>query len=345
MLILLTVLWPLMSKSEVVCSDVFQPFISITEPYVNADKFGESPGLHGGTLSYLKKRSGIVWDSRIRIDENLTPNSNSPISQGDPTFLVRLLGEKTAKFWGFNHPSADIITLPNAKELQGAIQDFNQKILEPELKIKLNFYEVTGVVNSIEYLLAFLNNHAIPIGKKGVSSVHDRSVHPIHAFIDSSLDSFAMSRIGSKLRFIELIKNDLPEIYYHEKENLDYIIQREANEIDIVSAAMTGLFIEYMANGGVGTTPIIKAELGRIWNGYLNAGKTSQTSIKALLTWLIQLEPQQSKKLNEAFKRFELMEVRTNQLYKETLSFKKQELFEVIRKRIHFIVENTPISQ
>ena len=344
-LIFLTVHWPLLVNADLKCSDIFQPFVSLTEPYVNADKIGETPGLHGGKLSYIKKRSGEVWDSRIRVNEDLTPNPDSPISQGDPTFLIRLLGEKAAKFWGFKQPLADVITLPDAQELQGAVQAFNRNILEPELKINLNFYEVLGVVNSRDYLSVFLNNNAIPIGKKGVSSVHDRSVHPIHAFIDPRLDSFAKSRIGAKLRFFELIKKDLPDVYNQEKRNIDYIIHRESNEIDIVSAAMTGLFIEYKSNGGTGITTIMKAELGRIWNGYLGEGKTTQMTIKGLLAWLIQQAPQQSAALNEVFIKFELMEIRTNKMYKEKLVFKKNDLFDVMRRRTQFIIENTPIEQ
>lgn len=210
---------------------------------MNADKIGDGPGLHGGSLSYVRKRSGEPWDSRLRVDEDLTPNLESPISQGDPTVMVKLLGMKAAKFWGFRQPTEDVITLPDARELQGAVEAFNQHIVGAEFKINLNFYETSGEVNSRKYLEMFLNNHAIPIAKKGVISVQDRSVHPTHAFIDPRLDHFAKSRMGATLRFFELIKLNLPEIYEQEKRQIEYINSSESLQIDILSAAMSGLFI------------------------------------------------------------------------------------------------------
>lgn len=97
-----------------------------------------------------------------------------------------------------------------------------------------------------------------------------------------------------------------------------------------------------MVNGRKRNIPTINAELGRIWNGFLERGKTAQTSIRGHLAWLLFKAPQQKVALNEFFEKFELIEIQNNKMYKEKLGFKKKDLFKILLERIQYIIENIP---
>lgn len=142
------------------CSNLFNENY---ERYVTFDKIGEMSGTHGGKLAVLKKHPGKPWESRQRINIDLTPNFQSNIAQGNPAFIISLLGENKAKFWGFRLIDRDTITLPNAKELQGSVKEFNSKISSNDQKIQVGFYEVNGEATTKLYTKNYLKSKSLPI--------------------------------------------------------------------------------------------------------------------------------------------------------------------------------------
>jgi hypothetical protein len=333
---------PSSAKAALLCSDIFEVSKTYTESYVTADKIAEGPGLHGGKLTYLKKKLNMPWESRLRVDLNLRPDISSNVAQGDPTILIRLMGDRASAFWGYKQPTSDVTTLPDAQELQGAVIAFNKRLADPKNEISLKFYQVHGAVTDSVYLNNFVKFRGIPVAKDGIVSVHDRSVHPIHAFIDPRLDNFAVSRMGSTLKFLELVKYNFPEVYKSSEKEVKNIVESESKDIDIVSAAMTGLFAEYFFNGKKENTDTMKLEVGRIWNGYLNKGSSAQKSLKDILRIFIEKKPEESLALKRLFKKFEDSELSANSLYDKDLEFKKNELINILLARFQFVVSQTP---
>ena len=310
---------------------------------------GEATGVFGGNRSILKLRPGQVWESRLRVNVDLTPNENSAISQGDPTFFIQIFGPKIAAAWGFESPSPETVTLPDARELQGAVDYINKQIKDKSQIIRLGFYEVPGEVSTKDYVSNFIKYRKIPISRHGILSVHDRSIHPIHAFIPSRFDDFAISRMTATNNFINYVKSKRPDIY----KNIPYWVKAirdgDAAGIDIVSAAMTGLYIELSKSTEAQNARFIENQISRIWKAYLSEGRSTKKVLHKLMESMqaeIRMDLDDYDNLfnpditavKKLFQEFQSVEMTTNALYAKRLGIKKEDILPLLQLRINFIL-------
>ncbi|MBK9039996.1 MAG: hypothetical protein IPL83_12670 [Bdellovibrionales bacterium] len=177
------------------------------------DVVDSRPGVHGGKR-LIVKRKGPWFDLKSEIDEkvgDLVPDLRANIF---------LLGKKEAAFFGFELLDDFTLTVPDARELNGAISRFNSG-LHPEdpRRIAISVYEIPEVTNSLtDYLGNFIHDGQIPISQKGKGFFHDIGAHAIEGFfVDNRLVEIIKSRtdfIGKLLSELRLDvdgKSVLPE--------------------------------------------------------------------------------------------------------------------------------------
>lgn len=316
------------------------------EPYITFDSFRRESGLHGGELTYLRKRKGLPWESRTRVNEDLTPNPSSAITQGNPAFFVTLMGPKKARYWGFHALSADTVTLPNAKELQGAIDKFNFKVQASNKKIKIKFYDIEGIVTERAYMLSFISDGTLPIAAKGILSVHDKSVHPAHIFNPQEFDQIYVNRMRAKIAFYNRIENELPEIYQKIKEwHIEYDMKAESGRIDMVSAAITDMFTDYIQNGAETGGVLFENSVSRIWNFYLQKGVSPRESVLRFTNRVVNKfgpNSKEAEKIQSLFKDFDRSAKETSPEYELNLNLQKDDVFPKIFSRFKEILDMTP---
>ncbi len=316
------------------------------EPYITFDSYKRGPGLHGGELTYLTKRKGLSWESRTRVNEDLTPNPSSAIAQGNPAFFVTLMGHQKASFWGFHTPSGDTVTLPNAKELQGAIDKINSKGQALNKKINIRFFEIDGIVTEKDYMLGFISGRALPIAARGILSVHDKSVHPAHIFNPREFDQIYISRLQAKIAFFSRIKKELPEIYQKIEEwYIEYDLNAESGRIDMVSAAITDMFTDYIQSGAKTGGDLFENSVSRIYNFYLQKGASPRESVLKFTKSVINKygsNSAEAKKIQSLFDDFDRSAKDSFPGYEQGLAIKKDEVFPQIFSRFKEIVDLTP---
>src|SRR3989338_5178203 len=335
-----------MELEKVFRHDLLQNTNPDYEPYVTFDSFKRDSGLHGGELTFLRKIKGSPWESRTRVNEDLTPNSSSAIAQGNPAFFVTLMGSQKARFWGFHTPSTDTVTLPNAKELQGAIDKINSKIQASNGKIKIRFYDFDGIVAKRDYMFRFISDGRLPIATKGVLSVHDKSVHLSHIFNPREFDQIYINRLKAKVAFYKRIEKELPEIYQKIKDwHIEYDLNAESGRIDMVSAAITDMFTDYIQNGAKTGGDLFENSVSRIWNSYLQKGVSPRDSVLSSARHIINhYGPNyiEAEKIQSLFNDFDRNAKESLPGYEQGLNLKKEDVFPSIFSRFKEIVDLTP---
>ncbi|MBK8201569.1 MAG: hypothetical protein IPK68_04370 [Bdellovibrionales bacterium] len=141
------------------------------------------PGKHGGRR-LIVKRKGPWFDLKNELDEkvgDVVPDLRANIF---------LLGEKEASFFGFELLDDFTLTVPDVRELNGAISKFDSGLhTEDPRRIAISAYEIPNVTNSMtDYLGNFINDGQIPISQNGKGFFHDIGAHAIEGFfVDNRL--------------------------------------------------------------------------------------------------------------------------------------------------------------
>lgn len=168
--------------------------------YEHFDMVNLKPGLHGGQRVVVK-RKGSWFDFKKEL-----------LEKGDLVIDLRLmphiLGKKEARFFGFEIIDNYHITLPDVKELTGAIEKFNAALPKGDRRrIEMSYYPIAGVHNSVsEYFERFIKNKEIPISLKGKSFFHDISAHSMQGFF---IDNRIVNAIHERAVFINRLTQTL----------------------------------------------------------------------------------------------------------------------------------------
>ncbi|MEW6055777.1 MAG: hypothetical protein AB1540_04110 [Bdellovibrionota bacterium] len=132
---------------------------------------GSVAGDHGGKLRVLERGP----DAEFWMQESKGLDDEF---RGDPRWVIHVLGEDAAARLGIRQISNRHILIPDATEVQGAVDAFN-RTAAPEDQIAVSFYEPKrkNHVPSYEYAREFVVNGRLPIAKSGRESVHDINYH------------------------------------------------------------------------------------------------------------------------------------------------------------------------
>lgn len=125
-------------------------------------------GIHGGRRTNWV-RVGPYWLS-IKAE---APNA----PQGNPFWIADMYGVEAAKFLGMEKISDTEITLPNAREINGAIRKINRILIargQPPILVKFYAQKTAGITT---YLVRFENEFGLPYAPRGGHRVHDFSYH------------------------------------------------------------------------------------------------------------------------------------------------------------------------
>lgn len=135
---------------------------------------GELKGDHSGTLSILEalnKEWSPSWASQYQVQPRAP--------QGDPRQIVSLLGAQLAYFFGFREVDDYAITIPDIKEINGALAKLNAALIELGYEpIQIGFYsQGPSEKGSYYYITHFYEKGLLPMAPRGLLRVHDISYH------------------------------------------------------------------------------------------------------------------------------------------------------------------------
>lgn len=186
------------ARADKAClSHVFENLIDGTEARgikqsVSTDVFtvhGVMKGPHGGRLLIVERKVG--WsDLRKNFSEDgadLTP---------DLRLLPTVLGEKGARFFGYRILSDKLAIIPDAQEVQGAIEAFNRG-LPPDSPIRIATRPAsTHAVfeTDHDYVHAYIKDGTLPMSTHGRQFFHDMSGHAMQGFFDDNRITWFMRK-------------------------------------------------------------------------------------------------------------------------------------------------------
>lgn len=144
---------------------------------------GEIKGDQGGTLALLTVPDtlGYSWSSQYQVQPRAP--------QGDPRQLVSLMGAQLAYFFGIRQIDDLKITIPDAKEINGALTKLNAALIELGYEsIPIGYYlQGEEQKGSYFYITSFYEKGLLPMAPSGLMRVHDVSYHLAAIVLDPVL--------------------------------------------------------------------------------------------------------------------------------------------------------------
>lgn len=136
--------------------------------------------------------------------------------QGDPRWIVELLGTKRAAEFGFEIINDTTMKAPTAERFNRAVDAQLKK--DPALKEAIRYYEFLGQSNTTEYLRRFIDNGEIPMDTSNANHYsHDISFHSGAIFLPNKLVEY--SKEASK--FTLALSDALIQMYRSDPNKAD----------------------------------------------------------------------------------------------------------------------------
>jgi hypothetical protein len=96
--------------------------------------------------------------------------------EGDPRWLIHLLGEEAAALLGYRMISDRVMEIPDPAELNGRMRELEVKY--PQLGEALRFYEFTPTKSPLKrYMKRYLENGGLPADSEETHRIHDLTFH------------------------------------------------------------------------------------------------------------------------------------------------------------------------
>jgi hypothetical protein len=176
-------------------SDIHGEFLHMKEPTIALDKMVS--GQHGGQLLVLKK-IGDGWGSQA--------STIGYDPQGDPRWFIDIVGPEAAAYFGYKVLADDQVTVPDLKELQGAMERVNTRLKnDGEEPIAASFY-LQDKVSVSGYVNAFADKIAFPMAPEGNHLFHDLSFHSSAIFMPGYIWKQKAFRIRFYQSFFQFIR-------------------------------------------------------------------------------------------------------------------------------------------
>jgi hypothetical protein len=176
------------------------PSAGVRDAEPTIKKVGEKTGQHGGKRILVEK-TGARWASNFATF-NFDP-------QGDPRWIIEILGLDAAEFLGFEVVNDQKIYLPDYHEIQGAIAKINAELKrEGKEEILLDFYLPPGSGNSsvVKYARRYVDELKIPLAPEGNHSFHDLSFHTGAIFLPKVALEFSAERMRFEMGFYDFLR-------------------------------------------------------------------------------------------------------------------------------------------
>ncbi len=132
----------------------------------------------------VTKMKGPRGGGQLLVKKNSYLGSWNDSFRGNMENSFNILGDQLSDFLGFKRLSSDEILIPDAEELNRALQELNKKIVKPSDRISTTFYEPTlDRVPDREYALEYVFKNRLPVAHRGSEAVHDINFHLAGAFM------------------------------------------------------------------------------------------------------------------------------------------------------------------
>lgn len=202
---------------------------------------GKSPGPFGGTVRNLRRERGKNWGSLYE------DSPNAP--QGDPRFLISVIGENAAELFGYKVLSDYKMSVPDADALNATILELNNTLLKQSKDpIAAGFYEQErGTMR--DYLVNYIEGRLPIFSGLSTHRVHDLSLHIASIFLPSK--TLQQSRRITK-RYMEMVEAMMNE-YKQLIEDHPKYKSLSHDEIDDLSLFEKQLLFPAVTNIDVGT--------------------------------------------------------------------------------------------
>jgi len=208
-----------------------------TESTVSIGK--ELPGRYGGKRISLHLM-GETWLARYYSAENDV--------QGDPRLFMFAFGEKVSEFFGFKMVSPTEIIVPDAKELDGAIQRLNKQLInDGKEPIAVRFYKSGGEEPVERYLRTIASRKALPIAMNGNPMIHDIGFHTGAIILPKAVMDDLAIRINRYFDFVAFLRERYeldPEMLEEVNTLADGIFDLLATRIDYATAQQNLLLLD-----------------------------------------------------------------------------------------------------
>lgn len=156
-------------------------------------------GRHGGHR-YVYELVGDTWGSSYA--------SAKFDAQGDPRWIFDQFGKEGAKFFGIELVGANKIILPDAREVQGAVEALNKELRARGLEsIPIQFYD-SGVktTEGSNYLSRYVDEFGLPIMTSEHGLLHDLNFHLSAILLPKDLLAYSAERIRFERAFFKYLR-------------------------------------------------------------------------------------------------------------------------------------------
>lgn len=163
-------------------------------------------GQHGGRLYLFQRKPGMPWMSNYEGAPNAI--------QGNPLWLINILGEEAAGFFGSKLLSNSMVTSGNATELANAISLVNDELIAMgEPIIPFSFIdEPKGLLTSREYADDLIDGF-IPLATRGKAKAHDAGYHVPAIAMPPKYPQHAKIQAAYFKKLEAFIESKHPEVY------------------------------------------------------------------------------------------------------------------------------------
>lgn len=170
-------------------------------------------GQHGGDV-YVLKKTGQKWFSQYQtfiFD-----------LQGDPRWFIGAVGEKVARFFGFEIINENLLVIPSAEEFQRAIHKVNVRLRErgqEEIAVQI----VAEDTKSLQRYVDLFMSDQLRFAEKDHHLVHDMSFHSGVIFTPRRLHLAAQKRVKFVRDFYHFLSKDKDEFSAMTSEIKKYV--------------------------------------------------------------------------------------------------------------------------
>lgn len=214
-------------------------------------------GRNGGKQTIISRNPGSIWGSSYRY-RDLAP-------QGDPRFFIMAAGRQVGSFFGYDLLSASTMAIPDADELNGAVDRFNRHVRLNE-RIPVLFRSSRGA-SARTYLRSRLQG-VILFSTLFKEHVHDAAYHAEEVLGPPEFNGLVDQRAHLMMAFLKYAerRNHPAQLRGEIKVLVSELRGEESRYLDVIGGNM-GYFLAssqtrrvYDDLVGIGLSPVARLE-------------------------------------------------------------------------------------
>ncbi|MBX7231340.1 MAG: hypothetical protein K1X29_04550 [Bdellovibrionales bacterium] len=156
---------------------------------------------------------------------------------GDPLWIVHILGDKLAAFFGFRLLDESTLIVPNATLFNQRIAKLNAQLTKMNFEtIPVNWIQASIINDSYlsklsyaeNYVRSFASNHNLPWSRSNI--IHDTAFHSLSILISKKQSLPITARMQTAIDLADYIRNFFDEKSNRKKNQFDLLSRKEIRE-------------------------------------------------------------------------------------------------------------------